>query len=129
NPDVGEAFEDWRNWLVLYGDRGVGKTGLAASVVNALVPLGVPVRYLRVQSYLKAVQNRFSKYWRDNPPDDEFGDMEAGKVKEVVERAPVLILDEFDVADMSENKEGIMEDLIRYRHGQMLPTIITTNLD
>jgi DNA replication protein DnaC len=50
-------------------------------------------------------------------------------VLDQVKNAPTLICDEFDVADVTTNKRSIVEKLIRYRHGQQLPTVLTTNLD
>lgn len=126
----GEAHEDWRNWLVLSGPRGVGKTGLVAAAVNALVAEGRPVRYTRTQDFLKAVQDRYGA-GRDEyvAPRDEFVDVDSGGVIDLVRKTPVLLLDEFDVADSSGNKQAIMENVIRYRHGELLPTVLTTNLD
>lgn len=126
-PDV---VPDMRNSLVLYGPHGVGKTGFAAAVVNALTAQGLAVRYTRTQDFIKAVQDRYGGDWRDNPPDDEFGDLDSGRVVDVVRKAPVLILDEFDMPDAdSGDKQGKIENVIRYRCDHLLPTIITTNLD
>lgn len=124
------VFSDVRNSLVLHGPPGVGKTGMVAAVVNALVPAGHVVRYIRTQDFIKAVQDRYPKDWRDSPPNDEFGDLESGAVVDVVRKAPLLILDEFDMPDAArENKQSIIENVIRYRTGYLLPTLITTNLD
>lgn len=120
---------DRRNWLVLSGPRGVGKTGLAAAAVNALVGMGRPVRYTRTQDALKAIMDRYGDDWRDRPPDDDFGDLESGAVLDRIRKAPVLVLDEFDVADVKGHKQAVMESIIRYRHGELLPTVLTTNLD
>lgn len=125
-----DVLPDVRNSLVLYGPHGVGKTGFAAAVVNALTPRGQAVRYTRTQDLIKAVQDRYGDDWRDNPPDDDFGDLESGQVVDVVRKALVLILDEFDMPDATTpNKQAIVENIIRYRCNHVLPTIITTNLD
>jgi DNA replication protein DnaC len=121
---------DVRNSLVLHGPHGTGKTGFAAAIVNALVSAGYAVRYIRTQDFIKAVQDRYGENWRDNPPDDEFGDLESGRVIDVVRKAPVLILDEFDMPDAArENKQSIIENVVRYRMNYRMPTVITTNLD
>src|SRR5690606_9714731 len=117
-----DGFSDTRNSLVLHGPHGVRKTGFAAATANALVPPGVTVRYIRVQDFIKAVQDRYGADWRDNPPDDDFGDLDSGKVIDVVRKAPLLILDEFDTPDAArENKQSIIENVIRYRTGYLLP--------
>lgn len=129
-PVPGLMAGDVRNSLVFHGPHGVGKTGFAASIVNALVPAGHVVRYCRTQDFIKAVQDRYPNDWRDAPPDDDFGDLESGAVIDVVRKAPVLVFDEFDMPDAArENKQSIVENVIRYRTGYLLPTIITTNLD
>lgn len=127
---LGDVLPDERNWLVLFGERGVGKTGFMAAVVNALVPQNHVIRYIRTQDFVKAVHDRYGDDWRDNPPDDEFGAMDSGAVLDTVRKAPLLILDEFDMPDGgTPSKQALMESVIRHRHGHMLPTLITTNLD
>lgn len=121
------ADDDWRNWLVFYGEHGRGKTGLAAAIVNALATNGKACLYIRLGDFIEAVQKRYSKDRRDGF-DDEFG-ATAEDVLDEVKRAPILVCDEFDVSDVTTNKRSIVEKLVRYRHGQNLPTVITTNLD
>lgn len=116
--------DDWRNWLVLYGPHGRGKTGLAAAIVNALTDMNKAVLYIRLQDFVEAVQKRYS---REREYDDEFG-ATPESVKDSVKNAPILVIDEFDVPQLTDNKRDIVESVIRYRHGERLPTIITTNL-
>lgn len=126
-----QAPEDWRNWIVFFGEHGRGKTGLAASIVNALTDMKHQVRYIRLQDYVFAVQKRYDREKRsgDDMAADEFGDKTSAEVQEEVIRAGVLVVDEFDVPDIRENKLALVEKLIRFRHGEHLPTVITTNLD
>jgi DNA replication protein DnaC len=124
------VFSDVRNSLVLHGPHGVGKTGMVAAVVNALVPAGHVVRYTRTQDFVMAVQRRYNDKWRDSSVRDAFGDMESAEVIDAVKHAPLLILDEFDMPDAdTPNKMGLIENVIRHRTGYLLPTLITTNLD
>lgn len=117
---------DLRNWIALHGVHGRGKTGLAASAVNALTDAGQPCLYIRLQDFIEAVQRRYAK---GRQHEDDFGSDSAEDVIETVKAAPVLIMDEFDVPDLRENKLAIVEKIIRSRHGQRLPTLITTNLN
>lgn len=123
------ARDDSRNWLVLYGPHGTGKTGFAAAIVNAAVEAGEVVRYTRTQDFIAAVQARYGLGEDDRYPADGYGDVSAESVLEAVRNAPLLVLDEFDMPDAKrENKQAIIENVIRYRHGELLPTVITTNL-
>lgn len=120
--------DDWRNWLVLWGAHGRGKTGLAAAIVNGLTEADVAVLYIRLQDFIEAVQKRYDRERRKLEGfDDEFGQT-ADSVQDSVKNAPVLVIDEFDLPQISENKRDIVERIIRYRHGERLPTVITTNL-
>jgi len=121
---------DVRNWIVLYGPHGRGKTGLAASALNVLTANGLPCRYIRAMAMISAVQARFGddadaiQY-----PNDGFGDMTAAQVKELLRTTPIQIADEFDMPDAKrENKQAIMEDWARVRTAEGLPTLVTTNL-
>jgi DNA replication protein DnaC len=127
----GSGAPDIRRSLIFTGPFGVGKTGFAAAIVNAAVDAGVSVRYARTMSFLNAVQNRYGMQDNDPFPDDEFGALDAGAVVNAVQKVPLLVLDDFDIPNLKENsdKAAKMQDVIRYRHGYHLPTIITTNLE
>lgn len=127
---LGQAAElDLRNWLVFHGQHGRGKTGLAAAILNYLLSTGRFALYTRLQDLIKAIQARYG----DAPQGgyrDEFGDVTADQIIDTVKRAPVLLLDEFDLPDAQRSdKQSIVENIIRFRHGEILPTVITTNLD
>lgn len=132
--DVGAFFgrdvpEDWRNWLVLYGVHGRGKTGLAAAVVNHLLGHQQQVLYTRLQDAIRAIQSRYNQDENSPARFDVYGDLDADAVLNALKRAPVLVLDEFDEANaVKADKQSIVEAIIRFRHGEVLPTIITTNL-
>lgn len=124
-----KANSDRRNWLVLWGKHGRGKTGLEAAIMNRVVPAGKPFLYTRAQDFIAAMQARYDEDWRDYPPKDAYDALSAAQIMGLVSQCPILGLDEFDMPDARrENKQAIIERLIRYRHGQLLPTLITTNL-
>ena len=126
----GKGEPDWRNCLIFSGDYGVGKTGLLASIGNAVTPLGVTALYIRAMSGLKAIQDRYSHDWRDNPPDDPFGNVESGNIVDQLSSVPLLLLDEFDLPNLKldGDKADKMQHIIRMRHSRRLATVITTNL-
>jgi DNA replication protein DnaC len=119
-----------RNWLVLFGPHGRGKTGLAAAIVNALTERGQQSLYIRLQDFIEAVQKRYQRSRSSDGYGDDFGADTAETVIEHAKTAPVLVMDEFDVPDrlISADKLSIVEKVVRYRHGNRLPTVLTANL-
>lgn len=108
-----------KNWLVLQGGLGLGKTGLAAAVVNEMSAALIPVLFFRLQEMFQEIQSKYGKT----------EGVSADDLILEIQRAPVLILDEFNISNKSADKTRIVEEIIRYRHGRSLPTIITCNLD
>lgn len=120
----GRTWEEGRelgtkNSLVFYGDYGTGKTGLMCGVANELLERGVSVLYVRVHDLIEDVQDTYS------------ADSEQ-TTKEILQKyktAPVLLIDEFNIHKTSADKLDKIEQIIRYRYNNNLPTLITTNLD
>lgn len=108
-----------RAWLVLQGGLGLGKTGLAAAVVQHLVANDKPVIFYRTQEMFSDIQSRYGK---EEPPS-------ADDVLQEISRAPRLIIDEANIPSATNDKQRLMEEIIRYRHGRELPTVITCNVD
>lgn len=108
-----------RNSLVFYGDLGVGKTGLAASIMWVLQEQRIPVLMVRTWEILSSIKD---KYFRQNE------DETAQDLLKIVQQVPVLILDEWGLKKPSDADVQRMEEIVRYRHGQGLPIVVTTNL-
>lgn len=108
-----------REWLVLQGGLGVGKTGLAAAAMNQMALVGRAALYYRVGDLFADVQSRYG----------QTEGASADQLLEEVKSAPALILDEMNVPRVSDDKQRIIEEIIRYRHGRDLPTLITCNVD
>lgn len=129
NVSLGAAYElagrkwEWediiRNGLVFQGDYGVGKTGLATAICNALIAAGVHVLYIRTLDFMGEVYRRYNK--QEPPTADDIIDM--AKV------AGVLFLDDFNISNDTDNRKDIMETIIRYRHNNGLPTLVTCNMN
>ena len=45
----------------------------------------------------------------------------------MVKSFPVLVLDEFNMTKVSDWRQEVMENVIRYRYGNNLPTVLTCN--
>ena len=115
--DVVGVDDTPRNSIVLSGTYGTGKTGLVAAAINALALTGQRPLYTRVQDMLTSM-----KALMDND-DGERPEMLLDKVK----RAPALVLDELSTNQTTAWRQDQLEELIRYRYGQGLPTLVTTN--
>ena len=112
-----DGDETPRNGIVLSGPVGTGKTGLIAAAVNALAFSGHRPLYTRVQDLLTSLKALMNNDRGETP------DMLLDKVK----RAPTLVLDEFTTNQTTDWRRDQIEELIRYRYGNQLPTLITTN--
>ena len=108
-----------KNSLVFYGDYGTGKTGLGAAILNELLVQGKHVFYIRCRDMIREVQSRYRK--EETPSADD--------ILRKFQRAPVLFIDEFNIANLTDDRMEIVEDIMRYRYGNQLPTIMTCNID
>jgi DNA replication protein DnaC len=113
-----------REWLVLQGGLGMGKTGLAAAALNLAAVNGRPVLFFRVGVMFSDIQGRYGK------KKEEITDgMTSDDYIERIQNARALILDEMNLPNVSNDKARLMEELIRYRHSKELPTMMTCNAD
>lgn len=117
----GEHDQEARNWIVLQGDMGLGKTGLAAAAVREMSERGHSAFFYRLAEMFKDIQRGYQ-------------DGTADSTLTAVQTAPALVLDEFNVPTGSDgkasaDKQRLLEEIIRYRHARALPTLITCNLD
>lgn len=117
------AHDHVRNSLILSGSVGLGKTGLVACVYNDLKRCNEPVLYIRTQDLIASVQSRYSRF-DDRRPLDQ---MSSDDLIDYVKTTHILILDEFGLENATDDRREIVEKIIRYRAGQELPVIVTTN--
>jgi DNA replication protein DnaC len=108
-----------RNSLMLHGDVGRGKTGLVAAIVNDLIERGREVLYIRCRDLLQEIQSRYGKDEYPKPED----------VLERFQKAPLLVIDEFNLIDYTADRKDRIESVMRHRHAHRLPTLMTANID
>lgn len=108
-----------RNWTVLHGANGTGKTGLSAALALALSKKGVSVLFLRVQEYLEAVRQSYNAD----------AQIQTRAVVEAAQKVDFLILDEFFEPNLTSHSISRMEELVRYRYNHHLPLWATTNFN
>lgn len=118
-----EGVDISRNSLIFQGEPGLGKTGLTAAIIKELMNQNKAVLYIRVQDFLDAVKGSFDKAKDDKEADS------TQDILHMVKSFPVLALDEFNMTKVSDWRQEIMENVIRYRYGNNLPTVLTCNAD
>lgn len=116
-----KGSEHVKNGLMLYGTYGTGKTGLAVSIARALTERLYPCLYIRLQDLFAEVQSRYGA-----KPDGKALSVE--QVKTTFKQAPVLILDEFNIANVTPDKLEIIEEIVRARYMSGLPLVSTANI-
>jgi DNA replication protein DnaC len=106
--------------VALQGEAGVGKTGLAIAGMNAMLDLGIDVRYMRVYDVIVLLRET----WQQGSERD---------VLQEFQECPVLVLDEFNLIDASAvakpHQAEYMTSIMRYREAAGLPTLITCNIN
>lgn len=104
--------------LFFFGPVGVGKTGLLSSVFRHCVER-VPGLWIQYSDFVLEVQGGYS----DGTADDKL---------RAAQRVPLLFLDDLGSESSgrkeSDDKRLILWQLISYRHGEDLPTFITSNI-
>lgn len=108
-----------KNSLVFHGPMGNGKTGLMSAIVNELLARDEACLYSRIQEFIADVQ---ATYDAESPRSTE-------AVMMKYKRAPVLFLDEVNIHNVSRDRLDKIEELIRYRYNNDLPTLMTMNID
>jgi len=119
-------------WLTLSGEPGMGKSGLAAAIVQERISHDVPCMWIDFNEFLSDVYRAQARQFdRDN------GDPEAPanpyKFVDEVGRVPLLVLGCFGHMNRERPLTDYQRDqtynVIRARYENRLPTVITTNLD
>lgn len=115
-PETMNHYEE-REQIVLYGAPNMGKTGLAASVVNARRQMGKQVMYIRCYDIFEEINRRkdSDEYPRSEDVLDQF------------KNAPFLVVDEANIKGETESRLDRFEAIIRHRAAHHKPTLLTCN--
>jgi len=102
--------------LVLYGDYGMGKTGMAATIYNELRLRDEACVFMTVKNYIKQVQAGYR--------DDSLRGFERQ-----VQQVPFPIVDEINLENYSADRLEIVGQFIESRNAARKPYVLTTNLN
>ena len=106
--------------LYLYGGGGTGKTAVGCIVLIEAIKKGYPVYYTDIDEYLRRMFNDAFKH-----------DKEDGEQNELMRDSDFLLIDNLgdDAQDSKGLKKAWMDELLRYRTDNRLPSIIVTRYD
>lgn len=105
--------------VVLTGDVGLGKTGLAIAAVNQLRARCQSVVFIRVQELIRRLQETYDKNATTETTDNR---------TRFYASVPYLVIDEFGMKNYSNDRLELVENIIRERDRRGLPFMATTNL-
>lgn len=114
-----------KNWVVLQGIYGVGKTGIAAAFSNYVAEDGIYPEYHRLDDLFQEIQSRYDGDPRDDPSAPK---VSAKSILDMMCEARLLVLDDFNTHHVTPDRRTIVETLIRTRAAEKKATVITTNL-
>jgi len=114
------AYHPQDRWLVIWGERGNGKSHMCAAVANHLINTGTPALFVTVPDLLSALKQAL-----DNQANTE-QESYSGRMK-LFKKAPVLILDDLGAESGSSWSDGVVFEILDYRYRGRLPTMIVTN--
>lgn len=116
-----------RNSLAFFGEPGVSKTGLVASIMNEISAKQrskrIEIVYRRTSDLFIDLQGAFD----DREQADAANEIGFTQRIQRYQQADLLVLDEWRMQKMTAPRLQWMEDIVRYRHGHRLPTLFTTN--
>lgn len=126
NQDYLNLLKAGRGGLFLYGQTGVGKTLYACELMSQLVSPSVPQLCTRgflfttTEKMLEDIKNSFSRQGEEGNPEET-----VDKYK----NADYLLLDDLGPENLTDWVYSSLYGIINHRYDELLPTIITSNLD
>jgi DNA replication protein DnaC len=100
--------------ILLWGDRGSGKSSIAALVMQEAVKADITCRWWNVTDLQTLFASRtFEK--QDN--------------LQRAQRVPLLVLDDYAVAAINAEQAALMDAIIEGRYRRRVSTVVTTNVD
>jgi DNA replication protein DnaC len=114
------AEEPDSRWLVMWGERGNGKSHLCAAVANHLIATGRAALFITMPDLLASLRHAMDL--QANTEQESY----SGRMN-VFKTAPVLILDDLGAEGKSDWSDSVLFEVLDYRYRNRLPTMIVTN--
>ncbi len=119
---------DPKDWLVLHGPNGSGKTHLAAAIALNLRAKGRPVLFMRVPDLMEFLRHAYSEESLYVQSVGEAGSMTFLDRLETIRRAPVLVLDDLAAESDTPWVREKLYQILDFRGVERLPTVVTLNI-
>ena len=110
---LNDVFVEHRN-LVVFGDVGAGKTGLAIAAARSLIEEGMAARFFVVRDWLDLIRASFD---------------EPNNAEQIAKTAGLLVLDDLGAERTTEFALEKLLGLIDHRYKHLRPTIVTSNFE
>lgn len=111
-----------KNWLIMHGHYGNGKTLLAASMVRYFSPSDST--FFRVwPDYERRIRATYGKDKDGNPMSEE---TEADIIEEL-QKGAFVVIDDLDKRKATDFTRGVLYSVLNYRYNAELPTVLTFN--
>jgi len=109
-----------KNWLILHGNFGTGKSHLAAAIIHEAIDRNWREVYFRVwPEYLKRLQMT----WDKNKID---GETEADVIREL-QQGLIVVIDDLDKSQATEWTKSTLYSALNHRYNAEKPVILTFN--
>jgi len=109
-------------WLVIWGERGSGKSHLCAAVDNHLTQAGIPSLFITMPDLLASLRQAIEL--QSNTEQESFTTR-----MNVFKTAPVLIIDDLGAETSSPWSDSVLFEILDYRYRNRLATMIATNVN
>lgn len=110
-------------FLVLWGERGNGKSHLCAAIYNGLRERKLAVIFANMSKLADSVKRLYT---------DAVAQAEGISASERLDKycqAPVLLIDDIGAGNYSLHDDGILSTIVDYRYANQLPTVFVSNWD
>jgi len=110
-------------FLVLWGERGNGKSHLCAAIYNGLREKKRAVIFVKMSRLAASVKRLYTDAvaQAENTTADAWLDKYC--------QAPVLLIDDIGADNYSTHDDGILSTIVDYRYANQLPTVFVSNWD
>ena len=105
---------DGGSGVFLYGEKGTGKTKLAAIIANERARAGKAVLFASVPDLMADIRSSFK-------------DGTTSEAVQAVKNTPFLVLDDLGAEKMTEWVGEQLFCIVNHRYNEMLPTVVTSN--